>query len=87
MNPPNARPKRTPELAELFGNMNKLYADVFALSHAGEILGDQRDGAHGRLSQARQLAEKGHVAEARQIVARVAGIVAGWQERAPEKKV
>jgi hypothetical protein len=66
VNTPPLRRKRTPEEAEFLVETRKLDAAVFAMLQAGEISGNHRDAASHRLIEARLLAEKGHLGEARQ---------------------
>jgi hypothetical protein len=64
----------------LLAEIRKLDAAVFAIVQAGQISQHQRNVASERLTQARMVAERGRTDEARQMLARVADMVAGWQE-------
>jgi hypothetical protein len=74
------RPKRSPEAAKLVADTRELDATLFAMVQAREIRGDQRDVVSGRLTEARQLAEKGHIGQAQEMVAHAAAVVAKWQK-------
>jgi hypothetical protein len=87
VNTPPLRRKRTPEEAEFLVETRKLDAAVFAMLQAGEISGNHRDAASHRLIEARLLAEKGHLGEARQRVVRVAALVAQWRKDPPGNQV
>jgi aminoglycoside phosphotransferase (APT) family kinase protein len=75
--------KRTLAQAEFFSETRKLDADIFALLQSRAIDGNQRDAASRRLIEARQIAEKGNIEEARRIVTRVEAIVMRWQKKPP----
>jgi hypothetical protein len=80
MTRPPPRAKRTPEQALLFAQTRNMDATVFAMLEAREISMNQRDVAGDRLTQARLLADRGRVAEARKIVAGVADLIELWRE-------
>jgi hypothetical protein len=77
---PTPRVKRTHEQSMLVAQTRGLDAVVFAMMNAKQITPTQRDIAGDNLTRARLTAEAGNMAEARQIVARVADLIVGWQE-------
>ena len=71
--------KRPCEVAELFAETRKLDADIFTLLITLQINEVQRDAVTDRLARARLLADSGKMEEARSVVMRVVGVVAGWR--------
>ena len=80
MKPLPPRRNRTPEEWRLIDQTKTLNAAVSAMLEAGKIRLNQRDSMSERITHARLLAESGRVEEARQGIARIADMIAGWQE-------
>jgi hypothetical protein len=80
MKPLTPRRNRTPEEWHLIDQAKNLNAAVSAMLDAGKISLNQRSTMADRILHARLLAENGHVEEARQGIARIADMIAGWRE-------
>jgi hypothetical protein len=79
MNPTTGQPKRTPEETQFRAEMNEIAAVVYDLLISHKISGSHREVAADHLTQARLLVKSGRIAEARESLARLADIVAGWR--------